>query len=126
MTPENPSQPVNLTAAVELGRLIDGPVATQVLSSKHLAFTIHNIDGLATIAERAETDILYMIIAGYGVLHCADGERIEFTAGDLLMVPAGAIHRFEEVALKFKIWRIEVGNPAEPAIEDEGSALPSK
>src|SRR5688500_11393944 len=100
---------MNLTADVELGRLTDAAGATSALSRGRLAFTILAVDGLGAFAERAETDLLYVVMAGYGVLRCGDGERIEFTAGDVMLVPAGALHRFEEVAPKFKTWRIEVG-----------------
>lgn len=121
----NPRHPVNLTAAVELGRLIGGPGSAKVHSSENLTFTIHDAASLATVAERAETDILYVIIAGYGVLRCTDGEYIEFTAGDVMFVPAGALHCFEQVAPKFKIWRIEVGHPTGTVVEEEGPAQSS-
>ena len=58
-------------------------------------------------------DIVYVIVSGYGVLCCRDGARIEFIAGDVMMVPAGAWYRFEETSPKSRTWRIVVGNPAE-------------
>ncbi len=61
-----------------------------------------------------------MIIAGYGVLLCSDGERIEFTAGDVMFVPAGAEHHFDEIVPKFRTWRIEIGRASEAATEEDG------
>ncbi len=122
MLSPSPDQPVNLTAAVELGRLTDGPASAPVLSREHLAFAIHGVDELQTVAERVETDILYVIISGYGILCCADGERIEFTAGDVMFVPAGAEHRFDEIGPKFRTWRIAIGKPLEATTEEDGSS----
>ena len=121
MLSPDPDQPVNLTAAVELAGLMDGRGIAQVLAGAHLSFNIHGPDGLEPIPERSDADTLYVIISGYGVLRCADGSWIEFTAGDVMLVPAGAEHRFEEIAPKFRTWRIVVGGP-EPKARTGGSA----
>ena len=121
MLPPDPDQPVNLTAAVELAGLMDGRGIAQVLVGAHLTFDIHGPDGLETISQVSDADPLYVIISGYGVLRCADGSRIEFTAGDLMLVPAGAEHRFEEIGPKFRTWRIVLGGP-EPKVRNGGSA----
>ena len=121
MLPTDPGHPANLTATVELEGLVDQRGTTQVLTRSCLAITIHGIDGLEPEAEGVEADILYVIISGYGVLRCRDGARVEFTAGDVMMVPAGAWHRFEEVSPKFSTWRIVVGNPAQAKAADDGS-----
>jgi mannose-6-phosphate isomerase-like protein (cupin superfamily) len=121
MLPTDPGQPANLTAAAELAGLTIGHGITQVLTRSNIAVAIYGIDGLATIAESTEADILYVILSGYGVLRCRDGARVEFTAGDMMMVPAGACHRFEEVSPKFRTWRIVVGNPAQANATDDGS-----
>ncbi len=121
MLPTDPDQPANLTAAVELAGLTNGHGITQVINRSGVAVTIYGIDGLETEAEGAESDIIYVIISGYGVLRCRDGARVEFTAGDVMMVPAGAWHRFEEVSPKFRTWRIVVGNPPQAQAADDGS-----
>ena len=123
MLPTDPGRPANLTAAAELAGLMKEHGITRVLNRSNVAVTIHGIDGLATIAEDAETDILYVIISGYGVLRCRDGARVEFTAGDVMMVPAGAWHRFEETSPKFSTWRIVVGNPAQVNATDGSTSL---
>ncbi len=71
--------------------------------------------GILAIALQAEATVLYIIISGFGVLRCANGARLEFTEGDLIMVPSGASHRFEEVSPKFKTWRIVLGSTADGA-----------
>jgi mannose-6-phosphate isomerase-like protein (cupin superfamily) len=121
MLPTDPGRPANLTAAAELAGLTNGHGITQVLNRSNVAVTIYGIDGLETIAEDAEADILYVIISGYGVLRCRDGARVEFTAGDVMMVPDGAWHRFEETSPKFSTWRIVVGNPPQAKAADDGS-----
>ena len=121
MLPTDPGHPANLTAAAELAGLTNGHGITQVLNRSNITVTIYGIDGLETIAEDAEADILYVIISGYGVLRCRDGARVEFTAGDVMIVPAGASHRFEEVSPKFSTWRIVVGNPRQAKAADDGS-----
>jgi mannose-6-phosphate isomerase-like protein (cupin superfamily) len=118
----NPGQPVNLTAAVELAGLLEGRGITQVLAGPDLTFVIHGPDGLEAVPEKSEADILYVIIAGYGVLCCSNGERIEFTAGDVMFVPAGAEHRFDEIGPKFRMWRIEIGQVSQAATEEVGAA----
>jgi mannose-6-phosphate isomerase-like protein (cupin superfamily) len=124
MLPTNPGQPRNLTADAELAGLTKGHGITQVLTRPHLTISIHAIDGLEAIAEGAEADIVYVIISGYGVLRCRDGARIEFTAGDVMMVPGGAWHQFEEVSPKFRTWRIVVGKPADGGAAEDEPALP--
>jgi mannose-6-phosphate isomerase-like protein (cupin superfamily) len=123
MLPTNPGQPRNLTADAELAGLTKGHGITHLLIRPHLAISIHGIDGLETIAEGTEADIVYVIISGYGVLRCGDEARIEFTAGDVMMVPAGAWHQFEEASPKFRTWRIVVGE-AEGGAAESVPALP--
>jgi mannose-6-phosphate isomerase-like protein (cupin superfamily) len=116
----DPDQPANLTAAAELAGLTKEHGITQVLNRPDVAVTIHATGDLETRAEGAETDIIYVIISGYGVLCCRGGARIEFTAGDVMLVPAGTWHRFEEISPKFRTWRIAVGKPAEAGAAEEG------
>jgi mannose-6-phosphate isomerase-like protein (cupin superfamily) len=48
-------------------------------------------------------DELYVIISGTGYFLNGD-ERHPFKPGDLLFVPAGAIHRFEDFSDDFATW----------------------
>jgi mannose-6-phosphate isomerase-like protein (cupin superfamily) len=120
----DPDQPTNLTAAAELTGLTKEHGITQVLNRSTVAVTIHGIDDLDAEADGTEADVIYVIISGYGVLCCRDGGRIEFTAGDVMMVPAGAWHRFEEASPKFRTWRIVVGKPAAAKTAEDERASP--
>ncbi len=95
-----------------------------MLNRSTVAVTIHGVDDLDVKADGTEADIIYVIISGYGVLCCRDGGRIEFTAGDVMMVPAGAWHRFEEASPKFRTWRIVVGKPAAAKTAEDERASP--
>lgn len=48
-------------------------------------------------------DELYVIAAGRGMFSC-DGERRPFVAGEVLFVPAGVPHRFEDFSDDFSAW----------------------
>jgi mannose-6-phosphate isomerase-like protein (cupin superfamily) len=54
-----------------------------------------------------DQDEIYVIISGSGVFF-NDGERSAFKPGDLLFVPAGIEHRFENFTGDFKTWVIFV------------------
>lgn len=53
-------------------------------------------------------DELYVIISGSGYFYC-DGARCAFKSGDVLFVPAGIDHRFEEFTEDFATWVIFYG-----------------
>ena len=55
-------------------------------------------------------DELYVIVRGQGVLFHS-GERDAFGSGDLLFVPAGAEHHFEDVSEDLAIWVVFYGPP---------------
>jgi mannose-6-phosphate isomerase-like protein (cupin superfamily) len=116
MLTSRPRQPVNLTAGVELSG--DGGRIGQVLASAHLSFSLHGDEALGSIPQVWPRDSVYLIISGYGVLRCSDGAPVEFTAGDVVLVPAGAPHTFEELGPKFKSWRIEAVPAATPGDAD--------
>ena len=48
-------------------------------------------------------DEVYVVIAGSGWFRNGD-DRHQFSVGDVLFVPAGAIHRFEEFSDDFATW----------------------
>lgn len=53
-------------------------------------------------------DELYVVIAGRGLFVCG-GARQPFEAGEVLFVPAGVEHRFEEFSEDFATWVIFYG-----------------
>jgi len=53
-------------------------------------------------------DELYVIISGSGTFF-RDGTRITFKSGDVIFVPAGMIHRFENFTDDFSTWVIFYG-----------------
>ena len=53
-------------------------------------------------------DELYIIVAGSGTFF-RNGERIIFSKGDVLFVPAGMEHRFENFTEDFATWVIFYG-----------------
>ena len=55
-----------------------------------------------------EQDEIYIIISGTGIFY-NDGERTDFSAGDLLFVKAGKEHRFEDFSEDFSTWVIFYG-----------------
>ncbi|MDQ4123606.1 MAG: cupin domain-containing protein [Acidobacteriota bacterium] len=55
-----------------------------------------------------EQDEIYVVVSGSGEF-VRNGERINFTTGDLLFVPAGMPHRFENFSANFATWVIFYG-----------------
>ena len=112
-SPSNPVRPVNLTLLADrLAVPRDGEQSRTagVLNRADLAFDIQTADGAGRLeAEPGERDEIYVILAGYGAFRCADGELVEFTAGDVLFVPAGTAPRFEGLSPRFRTWRISLG-----------------
>ncbi len=53
-------------------------------------------------------DEVYVVITGSGEFTCA-GRRQDFTAGEVLFVPAGVEHRFENFSDDFSTWVLFFG-----------------
>lgn len=53
-------------------------------------------------------DELYIIVSGSGIFF-RNGEKLSFTAGDVLFVPAGMVHRFENFSPDFATWVLFYG-----------------
>lgn len=53
-------------------------------------------------------DELYVVVAGTATLDM-DGARRAVAPGDLIFVPAGAAHRFEDLAADFATWVVFFG-----------------
>ncbi len=71
-----------------------------------------NVELFAPSGEDLQTphnqDELYIVIAGDGEF-VRDDERLNFTAGDVLFVPAGMPHRFENFSEDFVTWVVFYG-----------------
>ena len=59
------------------------------------------------------SDEVYVVISGTGFFRNAD-ERHPFKPGDLMFVPAGVAHRFEDFTDDFATWVIFSGPATEP------------
>jgi len=57
-----------------------------------------------------EQDELYVVISGSGQFVNGDS-RAEFEKGEILFVPAGVVHRFENFTDDFSAWVIFYGPP---------------
>lgn len=55
-------------------------------------------------------DELYIISSGSGIFY-RDGERVNINKGEILFVPAGMEHRFENFTSDFATWVIFYGPP---------------
>ena len=55
-----------------------------------------------------EQDEIYVVVSGSGEF-VRNGDPINFTAGDVLFVPAGMPHRFENFSADFVTWVIFYG-----------------
>ena len=55
-----------------------------------------------------EQDEVYVVMSGSGLFDRA-GERVTFDAGDVLFVPAGVCHRFEDFTDDLQVWVVFYG-----------------
>jgi mannose-6-phosphate isomerase-like protein (cupin superfamily) len=109
MPPVSSPKPINLTEAA--GRMPWSEVgqALRICARSHGA--ILEIRGL----DHAENghpndghaDTIYMISASYGALRCGD-TILECTEGDILFIPSGYPHHFEQMDGKIRLWRISL------------------
>ena len=71
-----------------------------------------SVEIYAPVGHDAQTphrqDELYLVIAGHGTFRNG-AERHPFGPGDVLFVPAGVEHRFEEFSADFETWVIFYG-----------------
>jgi mannose-6-phosphate isomerase-like protein (cupin superfamily) len=90
----------------------------QLLGQSELPFTVVMRHGTMTIEyfapQQVDTqtphkqDEIYIIVKGHGRF-CIDGERTTCKKGDILFVPAGMEHRFENFSDDFATWVIFYG-----------------
>lgn len=55
-----------------------------------------------------DQDEVYVVVSGSGDFVCG-GDRMAFGPGDLLFVPAGTVHRFEDFTDDLAVWVIFYG-----------------
>jgi len=55
-----------------------------------------------------DQDEVYVVLSGSGTF-VRDGERRAFGPGDLIFVPAGMPHRFEDFTKEFAVWVVFYG-----------------
>jgi mannose-6-phosphate isomerase-like protein (cupin superfamily) len=110
--------PINLTATAETMSWPEVQEAVRVFArSIGYILEIRALDDVeAGHQATGMTDTVYVVIAGYGVLHNGD-TATECTAGDVLFVPRGHEHWFERLDGAIRIWRISL--EATAAGEDE-------
>ena len=119
--PGQVSAPVNLTAAAD--RLpwaeAERRLRLRALSGEaSLEISALGLDG-ETGPDPGLSDIVYVVIAGYGLLHCAE-TTLEFTIGDVLFLPRGRPHRIERQDAEVRLWRIALGPPPGPDPAESG------
>lgn len=56
-------------------------------------------------------DELYIVVGGAAQLHAGDAQPLACASGDLLFVPAGMTHHFENISDDFTAWVIFYGPP---------------
>jgi mannose-6-phosphate isomerase-like protein (cupin superfamily) len=109
MPPFPPDGLVNLTEAA--GRLPWDQVDQALRLRARAAGAVLEICGLSHRAEEGpddgHSDIIYVIISGYGVLRRGEAAT-EFTGGDLLFVPSGCQHRIERLDGEIRFWRLSL------------------
>ena len=85
----------------------DGPPYRELFAHGSLAVEIYKPVGRDLQTPHARDEV-YVVIAGRGTFACA-GERRAFGPGELLFVPAGVEHRFEDFSDDFSTWVLFYG-----------------
>lgn len=94
------------TAALDALRTAEKPF-TELFSHGSMVVEIYKPEGVDLQTPHTR-DELYVIIAGTGFFVNGDS-REKFEAGEVLFVPAGVEHRFEEFTEDFSTWVIFYG-----------------
>ena len=94
----------HITAARALARVptADGKAFAEVLSHGTLSVEIYAPRGSDPQSPHTRDEV-YVIVSGRGQF-LLDGERRAFGPGDVLFVPARAVHRFEGFGDDFATW----------------------
>jgi hypothetical protein len=109
MTTPRPRGPINLTEAAERTAWSEARWAAPIpVPTDGFALEISALDDAGEAGRGPSVCDVYVVAAGYGVLRCGE-EAVEFTAGDVLLAPAGTEHRLERLDGAFRLWRISLG-----------------
>jgi len=98
-----------MSIAEAMRRLDEGgdPENAVLFSHGSLAVEVYRPDGVDR-QEPHEQDEVYVVISGTGEF-VRDGRRQPFEPGEVLFVPAGVEHRFENFGADFATWVIFYG-----------------
>ena len=90
----------------------------QLMEQSQFPFTVMMKHGSMTIEYFApqkidsqtshKQDEIYIVIKGHGIFY-RNGERVSFKKNDILFVPAGMEHHFEDFSDDFAVWVIFYG-----------------
>ena len=94
-------------ALAALAASADGQPYVELFAHGSLAVEIYKPVGRDLQTPHARDEV-YVVIAGRGTFACA-GERRAFGPGELLFVPAGVEHRFEDFSDDFSTWVLFYG-----------------
>lgn len=98
----------HLTLFDSLARLTrDKSEFARLLEKDGFDVGLYRPDGIDGQTPHARDEI-YVIGAGSGEFVC-EGERLPFSAGDAIHVPAGTEHRFEKFSTDFCAWVVFIG-----------------
>lgn len=85
-----------------------GTLFSEIFTDNNITVEIYKPDQEDLQAPHDRNE-LYMIISGSGDFRMND-EVVQFKTGDLLVVPQGAVHRFENFTGDFATWVIFYGH----------------
>lgn len=111
-----PGLRVDFAAAERLLPQSDGKRYAEVLTRGQLYAEIYAPRGTDPQQPHARDEV-YIVVKGHGTFVCGEA-RTAFAPGDLLFVPAGVPHRFEDFSDDFATWVIFYGaDGGEPGAE---------
>lgn len=116
-----PARPHHLSVADMLRRAAEGGGPPYVAAFTHGAVSVGMYMPYRQDPQKPHgRDELYIVVQGSGTFF--DGrERRPFHAGDLLFVPAGTTHRFEDFTNDLTLWVVFYGPETDPVIEGDGT-----
>ena len=107
MSPLSSKYQVSLADAMAKLPGLNGARFAAVLTHGSLLVEIYAPRGGDTQTQHTR-DELYLIVGGTGILY-VDGRRSHFRPGDILFVPAGVDHRFENFSDDLVVWVVFYG-----------------
>jgi mannose-6-phosphate isomerase-like protein (cupin superfamily) len=108
------SASIRIAYAQSLGRLPgpNGRRFASVLANANVEVEIYAPRGV-DLQRPHSRDELYFVMTGTGLFRCGS-ESEQFGPGDLLLAPAGVVHRFEEFTDDVVVWVVFYGPEKEP------------